>query len=65
MVSETDEKAIRLMSSMRGADLRQDQIDELVKGSRGCIVTAVMKGYNAGFLRGYDKGRRLDDEGGE
>lgn len=49
-VSKTDERAIRLMASMKRADLRQSQIDKLVEEAGGCIVTAVMKGYNAGFL---------------
>lgn len=62
-MSKTDEKAIKLMAGMKGSGLQQNQIDRLLEESGGDIVTAIMKGYNAGFMRGYDRG--LNHEVGE
>lgn len=58
--NKTDEKAMKLILSMKKADLSQTQIEKLVNESNGDIVAAVLKGYNAGFVRGYDRGRRAE-----
>lgn len=55
-LSKNDEKALKLTASMRKAGLSQKQIEQLVEEAEGNIVSAVLKGYNMGFLKGYKKG---------
>lgn len=65
MISKTDEKAMKLKADMKASGLSQKRIAELAEESGGDVVAAVLKGYNAGFVRGYDIGRRQNDEVGE